>query len=372
MAAVLREIMEGARRRPRRRASWSRCARRARRSTSSPGSRGRCARWRRPSTWTAPDLVDTCGTGGGAPTLQRLDDRGAPGGRRGRHGREARQPLGHGALRLGGRARGARRAHRPGAGRGRARASRTSASASCSRRGTTRRRATSCPCAASWRPHDLQPARPADQPGGRDHQVIGVYDPALLETMARRAGPARQRTALVVYGEEGSTRSRFGADPRGRAEGREIEQLHAHARGRRARRAPGRRRRAGDADGERGDHARGAGRAGRRRRARAALAERRRRARRGAARPMAIARGRDGAREAIDRGAARRSSTATSSRTAGAGAGMSVRSTAILQAKREEVGGASRAAAGRARARGRARAARAARSRRRSPGPGRR
>ena len=59
------------------------------------------------------DLVDTCGTGGGAVgDLQHLDRRGAARRRRRRAHREARQPLVHVAVRQRRRARGARRADR--------------------------------------------------------------------------------------------------------------------------------------------------------------------------------------------------------------------------------------------------------------------
>ena len=66
------------------------------------------------------DLVDTAGTGGGRPDVQRLDhrrasSRPAPAAAVAKHGnRSATEPV-----RLGRRARGARRADRPGAGRGR-------------------------------------------------------------------------------------------------------------------------------------------------------------------------------------------------------------------------------------------------------------
>ena len=58
-------------------------------------------------------FIDTCGTGGGPLDVQHLDD-GDLRRRRGRRRRgQARQPLGHLALRQRGRARGARRPHRP-------------------------------------------------------------------------------------------------------------------------------------------------------------------------------------------------------------------------------------------------------------------
>ncbi len=47
------------------------------------------------------DLVDTAGTGGGRPDLQRLDDGGVHRRRRGLPRRQARQPLGHQPVRLG-------------------------------------------------------------------------------------------------------------------------------------------------------------------------------------------------------------------------------------------------------------------------------
>ena len=131
-------------------ASWSRCARRARRSRSSPG-------WPRTMRELAAHVpIERDGParhrrhGRRAQHVQRLDHRRADRRRRRLRRGQARQPLGHEPLGLGRPARGARRAHRPRSGRGRRLHRARPASASCSRPPTTRPRASSCPSGASW------------------------------------------------------------------------------------------------------------------------------------------------------------------------------------------------------------------------------
>ena len=139
-----------------------------------------------------------------AQHVQRLHHRRADRRRRRLRGRQARQPLGHQPLRLGRPARGARRAHRPRPGGGRR----------LHRGGRLRLhvRARPPPGHALRDPrapraggaHDLQPARPADQPGGRA--------PAADRRLRRRASWRRSAgalarlgvdRALVVAGEDG-------------------------------------------------------------------------------------------------------------------------------------------------------------------------
>ena len=79
------------------------------------------------------DLLDTAGTGGGRQHVQRVHHRRADRRGRGLRGGQARQPLGHQLLRLGGSAGGAGRAHRPRRRRPSRAASTRPASASCSR-----------------------------------------------------------------------------------------------------------------------------------------------------------------------------------------------------------------------------------------------
>ena len=139
-----------------------------------------------------------------APDVQRLDDRRADRRRRGLHGRQARQPLGDRPVRLGRRARGARRPHRSRRRRRSRSASRTSASASCSPPPTIRRRGTSSPSAASSRcarsstSSARSPIRRA-----RRRQLIGVSDPAYLDTMAGALARLGTEHALLVSGQDG-------------------------------------------------------------------------------------------------------------------------------------------------------------------------
>ena len=121
--------------------------------------------------------------------LQRLDDRRVHRRRRGLRGRQARQPLARPAC-----------AARPTCSRRSARASTStptpsraastrSASASCSRRPTTRRRATSCPVRKELAVRTIfNFLGPLTNPAGATRQLIGVSDPAFLDVDRRRAG----------------------------------------------------------------------------------------------------------------------------------------------------------------------------------------
>ena len=129
------------------------------------------------------------GTGGGRPTFHAISTAAAfiAAGAScdvAKHG----NPLSHQPVRLGGRARGARRPHRPGAGD----------VAGCIReigfgfmfaRFTTRRSSTSSRCARSWASgrSSTSSARSRIRPA-RGAQVIGVSDPGKLETMAAALG----------------------------------------------------------------------------------------------------------------------------------------------------------------------------------------
>ncbi len=111
--------------------------------------------------------------------VQRLDHRRADRGRRGLHGGQARQPLGHRAVGLGRPARGARRPDRPRPGRGRA----------LHRGGRLRLHVRARPPpghalrgagpARARGPHDLQLPRPADQPGRRQPAADRRLRPAV-------------------------------------------------------------------------------------------------------------------------------------------------------------------------------------------------
>ena len=139
-SAVLDEVMEGRAGEvqtgglPDRAAREGRDGRRARRAW-----RGRCAGSPPRSRPSREDLVDTAGHRRRPVDLQHLDRRGAGRRRRRLRRRQARQPLQHEPLGLGGPARGARGQHRARPRGGRRGASTRSASASCSRRATTRR-----------------------------------------------------------------------------------------------------------------------------------------------------------------------------------------------------------------------------------------
>ena len=138
-----------------------------------------------------------------AQHVQRLDHRRPDRGRRRLRGRQARQPLGDEPLRLGGPARGARRADRPRPGAGRATASPSPASASCSRRRTTRRRASSCPSAPSSPcARSSTCSGPLTNPAGARRQLVGVSDPRFLETIGGRARAARRSIARCVVSSE--------------------------------------------------------------------------------------------------------------------------------------------------------------------------
>ena len=102
------------------------------------------------------------------PDVQRLDHRCPDRRRRGVHGRQARQPVGHGAVRLGRRARGARRANRPLAGR-RGALHRGGGVRVHVRPGPSPGDPVRGPGPTPARgPDDLQLPRPAHQPGRRD------------------------------------------------------------------------------------------------------------------------------------------------------------------------------------------------------------
>ena len=117
---------------------------------------------------SAPGLLDTAGTGGGASSFNVSTTAALIAAGAGCAGRQARQPLGDEPVGVGRPARGARRADRPRPRRGRA----------LHRRGRLRLhvRAGAPPgdplrhrrAPRARRAHDLQLARPADQPGGRD------------------------------------------------------------------------------------------------------------------------------------------------------------------------------------------------------------
>ena len=166
------------------------------------------------------------GTGGGRHDVQRLDDRRADRRRRRLRGRQARQPLGDRPVRLGRRARGARRAASTSRPRVSRAASTRPASASCSRPPTTRRRATSCPVRKELGgAHDLQPARPADQSGGRAtparrRRRPGLRSTSLAGALARLG--SRQGAGSVQRRRPGRA-EHVRPDPRGRGRGRAAE-----------------------------------------------------------------------------------------------------------------------------------------------------
>ena len=137
-ARCSREIMGGEASRDRRSpASSSRCARRARRSTSSPAWPRTMRALATPVPTARDDLSTRPGTGGGRPTFNVSTTAALIAAGAGCARGQARQPLGDRAQRLGRRARGARRpASTSPPTRSRA-ASTRSASASCSRPRTT-------------------------------------------------------------------------------------------------------------------------------------------------------------------------------------------------------------------------------------------
>ena len=150
------------------------------------------------------DLIDTAGTGGGRPTFNvsttaALIAAGA-GCAVAKHGNRSATGL----SRLGRRARGARRAHRPRRPTRSRAASTRSASASCSRPPTTAPRASSSRCARSSRVRTIfNFLGPLTNPAGATRQVIGVSDPAFLETIAGALARLGAAKALVVSSDDG-------------------------------------------------------------------------------------------------------------------------------------------------------------------------
>ena len=173
-----------------RRASSSRCARRARPSTSSPAWPRRCARSPRPSTPGATTCVDTAGTGGGRSTFNVSTTAALIAAGAGCARGQARQPLGDGPVGLGRRARGAR---------ARASTSTPPAVARCIARGRLRLHVRARPprghalrrpgAQGARRAHDLQLPRAADQPGRR----AAPADRRLRRRLPRADGRARWR-----------------------------------------------------------------------------------------------------------------------------------------------------------------------------------
>ena len=126
------------------------------------------------------------GTGGdGQATINISTGGGAGGGSGRRRRRETRQPGGLLGVGLRGRPRGARLLARPAAGADRATRSTSSASASCSPRRTTRASGTLRLCARSSATRTVfNVLGPLTNPAGARAQVVGVYEPALVRTIA--------------------------------------------------------------------------------------------------------------------------------------------------------------------------------------------
>ena len=151
-------------------------------------------------------ILDTCGTGGdGAGTFNISTAAALVAAGAGVHGRQARQPLGDQQVRQRRRAGGARRAHRPRRRSGEPLPRASAASASCSRpRHHPAMKHVGAGAPRARHPHDLQPHRPAHQPGrARRHQLIGVSDARYVDRIAeavRLMGTARN---LVVHCDDG-------------------------------------------------------------------------------------------------------------------------------------------------------------------------
>ncbi len=137
-----------------------------------------------------------------AADLQRVDDRGAGRRRRRLRGGQARQPLRDGPQRLGRRAGGAGRPHRPHAGRRRALHRRGRLRVHVRAR-PPRGHALGHPGAQGARgAHDLQLPRPADQPGRRPPPGRRRLRPRLPRRARRRARPPglRSRVGSLLRG----------------------------------------------------------------------------------------------------------------------------------------------------------------------------
>ena len=149
------------------------------------------------------DLLDTAGTGGGRPTFNVSTTAAfvaaGAGCRVAKHGNRSATGLSGSADVL--EALGARIDLEPPPWSHAA--STRSASASCSPPFTTRHPPRGARAPRARRAHDLQLPRPAHQPGRRQRQLIGVSDPAYLETIAAALRALGARSALVVSSADG-------------------------------------------------------------------------------------------------------------------------------------------------------------------------